>query len=192
MTNDHLVTRFFCHVQEVGGDQVTNAYNMVINSFQWRLKKAVADIKEADLSPSIRDKGVIYLHNVDKEGKKLLVFEVKKHQKGKESMEDLKTYFLYMIERTERETNGDKITLVFDCAGCGLKNLDMELMQFMIGTFKDYVPLKLNYILVFEMPWVLNGKPVLTLTPEIAEITRLFFQLLGRSSKAGCLLEPPN
>ena len=34
----------------------------------------------------------------------------------------------------------------------------MEFVQFIIGTLKDFYPDPLNYILVFEMPWVLNGK----------------------------------
>lgn len=38
-----------------------------------------------------------------------------------------------------------------------MKNMDMDLIQYMIGLFKDYIPNMLNYILVFEMPWVLNG-----------------------------------
>ena len=50
------------------------------------------------------------------------------------------------------------MTLVFDCAGCGLKNMDMEFVQFIIATLKEYYPDPLNYILVLEMPWVLNGK----------------------------------
>jgi len=33
----------------------------------------------------------------------------------------------------------------------------MELIQYMIQVFKDYYPWSLNYILVYEMPWVLNG-----------------------------------
>ncbi len=36
--------------------------------------------------------------------------------------------------------------------------MDMELIQYMIQVFKDYYPWSLNYILVYEMPWVLNGK----------------------------------
>ena len=39
-----------------------------------------------------------------------------------------------------------------------VKNMDMELIQYMIKVFSDYYPDVLNYILVFEMPWVLNGK----------------------------------
>ena len=65
---------------------------------------------------------------------------------------------MYYLERLDRSTGGDKMTLVFDCAGCGLKNMDMELIQYMIGVYKDYYPDVLNYILVFEMPWVLNGE----------------------------------
>ena len=48
--------------------------------------------------------------------------------------------------------------MFFDCSNCGLKNMDMEFIQFIINCFKDYYPWMLNYILVFEMPWVLNGK----------------------------------
>ena len=35
--------------------------------------------------------------------------------------------------------------------------MDMEFVQFIIGTIKDFYPDPLNYILVLEMPWVLNG-----------------------------------
>ena len=56
-----------------------------------------------------------------------------------------------------REENGQQISIFFDCANAGLTNMDIELVQFMIGVFKDYVPDLLNYILIFQMPWVLNG-----------------------------------
>ena len=59
---------------------------------------------------------------------------------------------------------------MFDCVNAGLKNMDMEFIQFIIGVFKDYYPNMLNYILVFEMPWVLNGK--LTVVPS-SKRTRL-------------------
>ena len=49
------------------------------------------------------------------------------------------------------------LTMVFDCAGCGLKNMDMEFIQYMIGVFKESTPYNLNYILILEMPWVLNA-----------------------------------
>ena len=94
----------------------------------------------------------------DKDGRKLLVFCVFKHVKGTEKMEDMKKFFVYMLERLYREENGEQITLLFDCRTAGLRNMDMEFVQFIIGTLKDFYPDPLNYILVLEMPWVLNGE----------------------------------
>ena len=36
--------------------------------------------------------------------------------------------------------------------------MDMDLIQYMIRCFEEYFPYCLNYILVIEMSWVLNGK----------------------------------
>lgn len=54
--------------------------------------------------------------------------------------------------------NGKHITLFFDMADTGLSNMDMEFTKYLISLFKQYYPNFLNYILIFEMPWVLNGK----------------------------------
>ena len=94
----------------------------------------------------------------DKDGRKLLVFSVFKHVKGSEKMEDMKKFFVYMLERLDMEEQGEQITLLFDCRTAGLRNMDMEFVQFIIGTLKEFYPDPLNYILVLEMPWVLNGE----------------------------------
>ena len=65
---------------------------------------------------------------------------------------------MYNLERLNREERGEQITVMFDCKGAGLKNMDMEFVQFLIGCMKEYYPDPLNYILVYDMPWVLNGK----------------------------------
>ena len=87
-----------------------------------------------------------------------MVFSVFKHVKGSEKMEDMKKFFVYMLERLDREEQGEQITLLFDCRTAGLRNMDMEFVQFIIGTLKEFYPDPLNYILVLEMPWVLNGE----------------------------------
>lgn len=43
-------------------------------------------------------------------------------------------------------------------ADTGMSNMDMDFIKYLIGLFKMYYPDFLNYILVFEMPWILNGK----------------------------------
>lgn len=56
-----------------------------------------------------------------------------------------------------REGNGNQISIFFDMAETGLSNMDMELTKYLIGLFKSYYPNFLNYIIIFEMPWVLNA-----------------------------------
>lgn len=56
-----------------------------------------------------------------------------------------------------RMTKGDFISIFFDMEGCGLVNMDMELIKYLIGLFKDYYPFFLNYIIIYEMAWILSG-----------------------------------
>lgn len=56
-----------------------------------------------------------------------------------------------------REEKGEQISWFMDCKDAGLKNLEMEFIKFTIDVFKLYSPYSLNYIFVYEMPWVLNG-----------------------------------
>lgn len=57
-----------------------------------------------------------------------------------------------------RQTNGDQITIFFDMMETGLANMDMEFTKYLISLNKLYYPSFVNYILIYEMPWVLNGK----------------------------------
>lgn len=43
-------------------------------------------------------------------------------------------------------------------ADTGLNNMDMDFTKYIISLFKQYYPHFLNYIVIFEMPWILNGK----------------------------------
>jgi len=156
-SDDVYLAKFFRHVFEAPGEQTEAAAKMILNTLKWRKAQEANSIKEADFPPGIFEKGALFSRNRDKDGRKLLVFCVFKHIKGQEKMEDMKRFFVYMLERLYREEKGEQLTLLFDCRGAGLKNMDMEFVQFIIGTIKDFYPDPLNYILVLEMPWVLNA-----------------------------------
>lgn len=109
---------------------------------------SISDIKASNLDEGLKAKGSLYLRNRDADGKQLLIFDVKKHVKGAANMDDMQRMFLYFLERVDREDDDGMVTIVFDCAGCGLKNMDMEFIRYMIDVLKDYYPWNLNYILV--------------------------------------------
>ena len=140
----------------------------------------ITDIRHTELKDELKDRGTLFYHGRDKDSKRLLVFRVRSHTKSKELMEEMKKFVHYQLERLERyrkwkknpwliylshmqlfrEENGDPVSLMFELDGCGLKNMDMEFIQYLIGVFRDFSPFSLNYILVYEMPWVLNGMSI--------------------------------
>jgi len=156
-TDDYWVSRFYMHGYDEPTDQSDIAVTMIKETLKFRKQMDVNSLTADTVKDSIKERGNLFIHNKDKDGKTLLVFSVKNHRRGEENMDDMKRCFLYYLERIERTTGGDKLSLVFDCAGCGLKNMDMELIQYMINVFKFNYPHVLNYILVLEMPWVLNA-----------------------------------
>jgi hypothetical protein len=60
------------------------------------------DVTMEQLNQRLKGHGELYVHGRDKDGKVLMVFAVKKHIKGTEKMDDLKTFFIYMMERIDR------------------------------------------------------------------------------------------
>lgn len=79
---------------------------------------------------------------------------MKINKKIKEWNEVCKKYIIYLFERVDREQ--EKLTLFFDCSNSGLFNVDTELLWFIISLLKNYYPMMLHTILVYELPWVLN------------------------------------
>lgn len=57
-----------------------------------------------------------------------------------------------------RESDMDQITVFFDMEDSGMSNLDMDYTRYIINLFKLYYPNSCNYILVYELPWVLTGE----------------------------------
>ncbi len=158
MTDDFYVHRFYMHHYETAGDQMENAIQMIVSTFKYRKQIGLRDLKAEDMNDELKERGELFIHGHDKDGCPLLVFRVKNHYKAKHLVEPGHKYFMYHTERVEREEPNKKMTLVMDCASSGVKNIDMDAMQFMIGAFKEYLPWSLNYILVFEMPWIMNSK----------------------------------
>ena len=55
-----------------------------------------------------------------------------RHVKGADNIDEVKKVLVYYLERLSREEEGKKISWVFDCKNAGLKNMDLELVNFII------------------------------------------------------------
>lgn len=136
---------------------------MLWNTLVWRKDYGANEMDESKIRLDYIETGALFAHNKDVDGKTLLLVRSKNHVKGSKDMNELIKILVYWIERIQRETNYDKLTLFFDMQGAGLANMDLEFVKKIIETFKLYYPSAINYIIIFEMAWVLNGGYLLQL-----------------------------
>ncbi|XP_016981377.1 motile sperm domain-containing protein 2 [Drosophila rhopaloa] len=145
------------------------------DNLAWRKSFGVYDITEENLNQEYLRDGSIYVHNKDKDGKPLLIISICKHSKSR-NQEDLLKILVFWIERLQLKSNLDKITLFMDMTDSGLSNLDLDFIRAIVGVFETKYPYVPNYILVHELPFLLNAafKIVKTfLPPEALEILKV-------------------
>ncbi|XP_014243956.1 motile sperm domain-containing protein 2-like isoform X1 [Cimex lectularius] len=152
-TDDAWLKRFLTHHDHV----MESALNMLLETCEWRKNNKVNDLNENTVRRDYLEEGSLFIHNKDKDGKPLLIFKCCKHVKGQKDFEELKKCVIYWFERAERCENADQITIFFDMTNSGMANMDMEYTKYLINLCKQYYPNFLNYILIFEMPWILNA-----------------------------------
>ncbi|EEB18863.1 major sperm protein, putative [Pediculus humanus corporis] len=165
-TDDAYLRRFLMHHD----GNLDGALNMLWDACEWRKKFGTNDISEKNVNKEILELGSVFPFGKDKDGKTLLVFKSKHHYKGAFDFEDHKKCLVYWMERLERQENGEMISLFFDMEGAVMANMDMDYTKYIISLFKNYYPYFLNYIIIFEMAWVLNAvfRVIKTLLPPKA------------------------
>ncbi|XP_052748404.1 motile sperm domain-containing protein 2-like [Galleria mellonella] len=164
--NDRYMKRLLAH----NGKQPQAAADMLWDILVWRKTVGASDITENSIRMDYIKDGTFYPRGRDIDGSLLFVLKAKLHVKGQKDLEELKKIIIYWCDRIEREENGKPITLFFDMDGCGLSNMDMELIKYLINMFKYYYPAFLNSIVIYQMPWVLSAafKVVKSLLPAKA------------------------
>ncbi|KFB50757.1 AGAP005556-PA-like protein [Anopheles sinensis] len=126
-------------------------------TIEWRKTSGINDIREDNIRMEYINDGLMYPRGRDVDGKTVFIFKSKLYVRGTRNLDDLKKCFLYWIERIIREANDDLVTIVFDLTDAGLSNVDMDYTKYIINTFKNYYPCSLNYILIYDLPWILNA-----------------------------------
>ncbi|XP_055915491.1 motile sperm domain-containing protein 2-like [Eupeodes corollae] len=135
----------------------------------WRKNFGANEVNESNIRMDYLNQGIVFPRNRDRDGKILLIFKAKLHVKGSKDMKELMRVVVYWIERVLAENDLDRMTAFFDMQGTSVSNVDMDLIKNIIEIFKLY-PLPLNYILIYELPWLLNAafKIIKTLMPPKA------------------------
>ncbi|XP_065192499.1 motile sperm domain-containing protein 2-like isoform X2 [Sycon ciliatum] len=129
---------------------------MCMDCMAWRRKMGVQGMTVHDLDEQLVRSGITFLHGRDREGNACLVINTRFHKKDAERFLLVKKYLVFLLEQQRIREPSNQLTVIFDMTGTGLGNVDMEFIRFIIDCFKFYFPNMLNYLLVFEMPFILS------------------------------------
>eukprot|EP00092_Neocalanus_flemingeri_P014777 GFUD01015947.1.p1 GENE.GFUD01015947.1~~GFUD01015947.1.p1 ORF type:complete len:237 (-),score=82.30 GFUD01015947.1:28-738(-) len=155
-SDEAYIGKFWLHAQQMNGDKKDNTVKLVVDTLLWRKKFGVENISEDTINKAVLERGEVYSYGRDKEGCKLLVICVRKHVKDAQNSEDGKKHFVMMLENLEKEEPEKKITIMFDSEGAGIRNMEIEAIQFLINTIMHYYPNFVSKIIVYNMPWILG------------------------------------
>lgn len=151
--SDKYLYRVLEHCQ----NNVQLAVEMLYDIMAWRKTNNVNEITEETVNMGYLKEGIFFPHGRDIDSCLLFIMKSKMYQKNEKNIDEVKKIIIYWLERIEREEDGKRITLFFDMDGCGLNNMDIEVIRYMVTLLKSYYPLLVNYIIIFQLPWMLSA-----------------------------------
>lgn len=84
---------------------------------------------------------------------------IKKHFTSAQPEETMQKYIQYAVEscRLLMMPPADKVTLVFNVEGFGLKNMDWQTVTYVLNVLEKFYPECLGTLYVLNAPWLFNG-----------------------------------
>jgi len=147
-----------------------DATKSMIDSMKWRKTMGVMTLKDEDFPQEYYQCGGIFSYGKAKDGSTMIILRVKINKKITEWVDLFKKFIVHLVEDIDRADHDQHkgITVIFDCAGAGLSNVDIDLLQFIVTILREYFPQLLRAVIVHELPWVLQWvfKLVQTWLPE--------------------------
>ncbi|CAG5119167.1 unnamed protein product, partial [Candidula unifasciata] len=140
-------------------EKLDEAVDLVHSSLKFRKEIKVNDLKESSFEPELLKLGCAYFHKKDVNGHRILWLRVKLHRKDapSEKIEAEKQGLVFTIEKAFNECPQHGIVVLLDMTACGMANLDIDFVKYIITIFRQYYPTFLAYMLIYDMPWIFNA-----------------------------------
>ncbi|KAK2708487.1 motile sperm domain-containing protein 2-like [Artemia franciscana] len=142
--------RFLLHQDS----EMDAAFKMAMDALKVRFEYKIDDLNPDMFGEKFLSVGGFFQRGCDKDGCR--IFVIKPKTRTDEKTDELKKLLLYWFDRLERESE-EKITVFVELTGCGIRDMDMDFTRFLVSCLQEYYPYFLNYLIMFEMPWILNA-----------------------------------
>lgn len=120
--------------------------------------------KPSDFPIEFHQSGGLFRYAPDRVGNETLYMRVKMHRRTPELAQIMRSFILCILEECDRANNGRGTAVIFDVTGGGLQNADPGFLFWLVYSFRNYCPKGLSYIIVHNLPWILNATAKLALS----------------------------
>ncbi|KAL8278214.1 hypothetical protein RQP46_009387 [Phenoliferia psychrophenolica] len=147
---------------------VTAGVAMLCACLRWRMSSDVEAIFQKGEEGMQNADGFIrqmaiaktYTQGTDRAGRPVIYIHVAKHRTFDQSPKALEDFVIAQMESVRCLFGGsgiDKVTMVFDMTGFGIRNMDWRCILFIVKCLEAYYPESLNVMAIHSAPWVFQG-----------------------------------
>lgn len=160
LTDDWTVSRFLLRRRL----EPKRAAKLMEECGRFRKQYKMSEVKLWEFPMEFHRAGGLFKYAPDRVGNLTLYMRVKMYRRVPEISDVFKAFILCVLEECDRENNGRGTAIIFDLSGCGLQNVDLGFLSWLLSSFRNYCPKGVSYILVYNLPWILNATCKLAMT----------------------------
>jgi len=153
--NDAILHQYL----EAKNSNIDESLKTLVTAMKWRKTFGVNHLNAASFPREYYQMGSLFTYGFNLKGAQMIVFRVKNNKKIKFWSDMLKKYIVYLIEKESlrfADHLNQGVCVVFDCNGAGISNVDIDLLSFIVQTFRDYYPTLLESVVIYELPFILK------------------------------------
>lgn len=160
LKDDWTVSRFLlrCRLQPKRAARLMEECGKFRNEYRMGVSKL------SDFPIEFHRAGGLFSYAPDRVGNQTLYMRVKMHRRVPELNQIMREFILCCLENCDRANNGRGTAVIFDLTGCGLQNVDPGFLFWLVYSFRNYCPKGLSYIIIYNLPWILNATAKLALS----------------------------
>lgn len=131
---------------------------------RFRKQYKMSEMKLNEFPIEFHKAGGLFKYATDRVGNVTLYMRVKMYRRVPEISDVFKAFILCVLEECDLANGGRGTAVIFDLSGCGLQNVDLSFLSWLLSSFRNYCPKGVSYILVYNLPWILNATCKLAMT----------------------------
>ena len=160
LTDDWTVSRFLLRRR----NDPKRTAKLMEECGRFRKQYKMSEVQLWEFPIEFHKAGGLFKYAPDRVGNLTCYMRVKMYRRVPEISDVFKAFILCVLEQCDVANNGRGLAVIFDLSGCGLQNVDLSFLSWLLSSFRNYCPKGVSYILVYNLPWILNATCKLAMT----------------------------